>query len=88
MVSIKLGDEIPLSINKSEFLCVSTEHHFIYVKFKRLLFSSFLKSIEKNIVHRAFSTSYNSFLSVFVHICGLMLKHNLLLKLKIRFAEY
>ena len=88
MVSIKLGYEIPLSIYKRKFFCVSTEHYLVYVKFERLFFSSFLESIEKNVIDRAFSTSYNRFFSVFVHISGLVFENNLLLQLKIRFTEY
>lgn len=88
MITVKLGDQITLLVNESEFLCISREHNFRDVHFETLSFvTNIIKSIEKNVANSSFSATNDGFFTILIHIEGLVIHHNLLFELQISFAE-
>jgi len=87
MISIKLRNQIPRLVAKSEFLGVTREHNLGDIYAKKLSFLSLAQTVEKDIVDSALLTADNSLFAIFVQVHRLILHVDLLFQLQVALTK-
>lgn len=87
MISVELGNQISLFIDKSKLLGVSGEHNLLDVDLEKLFLLGFTLRVKQDIVDCSLKTAYDGFGAIFIHVRWLIVHDDLLLKFQISFAK-